>query len=71
MKNIFLNVSKNLCAECSMALRRFIGKMDSVDAINVENGQVVIHFDEGTVGEDFLRNLTHESMSRPGYKIFD
>ncbi len=67
MKNISLNVSKDLCAECSMALRRFIGKMDGVDAINVENGQVVIHFDEGTVDEDLLRNLTHESMSRPGY----
>ena len=71
MKNIALNVSKDICAECSMALRRFIGKMDGVDSIDVGDGQVIINFDEDTMDEDFLRKLTNESMEKLGYKIHD
>ena len=71
MKNISLNVSKDRCAECSMALRRFTGKMDAVDIINVDYGQVVIHLDEKVVDEDYFRNLTHESLSKMGYTVFD
>jgi copper chaperone CopZ len=69
MKRIALNVSKDICAECSMALRRFIGKMDGVDSIDVGDGQVIVKFDEATMDEDFLRKLTNESMEKLGYKI--
>lgn len=71
MKNISLNVSKDICAECSMALRRFIGKMDGIDSIDVGEGQVIINFDEDKMKEDFLRKLTNESMEKLGYKIHD
>lgn len=71
MKHISLNVSKNICTECSMALRRFIGKMDGVDSIDVGDGQVIINFDEATMDENFLRKLTNESMEKLGYKVQD
>ncbi len=71
MKNISLNVSKDICAQCSMALRRFIGKMDGIDSIDVGEGQVIINFDEDKMKEDFLRKLTNESMEKLGYKIHD
>ncbi|GBD99214.1 hypothetical protein BMS3Abin07_01248 [bacterium BMS3Abin07] len=71
MKNISLNVSKDFCAECSMALRRFIGKMDGVDSIGVEDGRVVINFDEGKMEEEFLRRITNDSLVKLGYKVPD
>ncbi len=71
MKNISLNVSKDICAECSIARRRFIGKMDGIDSIDVGEGQVIINFDEDKMKKDFLRKLTNESMEKLGYKIHD
>lgn len=38
MKKIFLNVQKEFCEECSLALRRFISKMPGVESIDVESG---------------------------------
>lgn len=69
MKNLYLDISTDICAECSMALRRFIGKLNGVDSIGVENGKVVIHFDEGKMKEDFLLKITNESLEKLGYKI--
>jgi hypothetical protein len=71
MKNISLNVSKDICAEYSMARRRFIGKIDGIDSIDVGEGQVIINFDEDKMKEDFLQKLTNESMEKLGYKIHD
>ncbi len=40
MSKIVLNVPKELCAECSLALRRFVGGKEGVDSIDVENGKI-------------------------------
>jgi hypothetical protein len=44
MKKISFNMSKDVCDDCSLALRRFIGNMKGVESINVEEGKVVIDF---------------------------
>ncbi len=69
MKKISLNVQKEFCDECSLALRRFIGKMDGVDSIDVENGKIVINFDDSKVtGKDILK-ISRESIEKLGYKM--
>jgi copper chaperone CopZ len=69
MKQVSLNVQKEFCDECSLALRRFIGKMDGVDSINVENGRIVVSFDDSRVaGEDIIK-ISKESIEKLGYKI--
>lgn len=66
-----MNVQKEFCDECSLALRRFIGKMDGVNSIDVANGTIVIAFDDGKItGEDVLR-LSKESIEKLGYKILE
>ncbi len=67
MEHISLNVSKDLCAGCSMALRRFIGKMDGVEEIGVGDGWVEVTFDEHRIEEGFLRKITNESLDKLGY----
>jgi len=71
MKKLAYSVDKSLCAECSMALRRFMGKMDGVDSIDVEGEQVVINFDEDRVKEDFLKKIASDSLSKLGYRFHD
>lgn len=69
MGRITLGVQKEFCAECTLALRRFIGKMEGVDSIDVESGKIVIDFNDLKVtGEDILR-ITKDSIDKLGYKI--
>ena len=69
MKKVSLNVQKEFCDECSLALRRFIGKMDGVSSIDVENGRIVIAFDDGKIMEEDILKISRESIEKLGYRI--
>jgi copper chaperone CopZ len=69
MKKISLNVQTEFCSECSLALRRFIGKMNGVESIDVGSGGIEINFDEAKVQEEDLRRISKESVEKLGYKI--
>ncbi len=69
MKKVSLSVQKEFCDECSLALRRFIGKMKGVDSIDVESGKIVISFDDSKVMEDDIVRISKESIEKLGYKM--
>ena len=69
MKKAYLNVQKEFCDECSLALMHFIGKIKGVDSITSENGKVALTFDESEITEEFLLKLTRENIEKLGYKI--
>jgi copper chaperone CopZ len=71
MSKVILNVEKHLCAECSLALRRFIGNMDGVQSIDVENGKIAIDFDPATIAEEKVRTIAKDSTEKLGYKLLD
>jgi copper chaperone CopZ len=64
MEKFTLNVEKMFCEECSLALRRFIGHMDRVESIDVEEGKVAITFDEAKITEEDLSRITKESIEK-------
>jgi copper chaperone CopZ len=69
MKVALFNVDTTLCAECSLALRRFIGGMDGVESIDVERGGIAVRFDEAEIDEDKLRKIATNSIERLGYRV--
>ncbi len=69
MKVALFNVENNLCAECSLALRRFIGRMDGVESIDVERGKIAVRFDETEIDEEKLSKITKDSIERLGYRV--
>ncbi len=69
MKVALFNVSNNLCAECALALRRFVGGMDGVESIDVEHGQIAVAFDETTIDEEKLAKITRDSIDKLGYRV--
>ncbi len=69
MKTALFQVDRRLCAECSMALRRFIGGMDGVESISVESGNIAVRFDEAKVGEEKVSKITRDSIERLGYRL--
>ncbi|NJD55851.1 MAG: heavy-metal-associated domain-containing protein [Nitrospirae bacterium] len=71
MKKVSFGVEKHFCAECSLALSRFIGKMDGVESIDVENGLIAISFDDAKIPEETLSRITKDSIEKLGYKLTD
>jgi predicted metal-binding protein len=71
MKKTYLNVQKEFCGECSLALMHFIGKMKGVDSITAEDGKVAITFDDSEIPEESLLKLTRETIEKMGYKIVE
>lgn len=69
MKVALFNVSNNLCGECSLALRRFVGGMDGVESIDVEHGKVAVRFDEKIIKEERITTITKDSIEKLGYRI--
>ncbi|MDI6729532.1 MAG: hypothetical protein QMD44_11500 [Thermodesulfovibrionales bacterium] len=69
MGKVSINVQKEFCEECSLALRRFIGKMDGVNSIDTESGSIVIDFDNARIMEKDILKITKESIEKLGYKI--
>ncbi len=69
VKVALFDIEKSLCADCSMALRRFIGGLDGVGSIDVENGRIAVRFDEATIDEEQLKKITKDSIERLGYRV--
>jgi copper chaperone CopZ len=69
MKVALFAVSNNLCAECSLALRRFIGNIDGVESIEVEHGKIAVKFDETAIDEEKLTRITKDSIDKLWYRI--
>jgi len=71
MSKVSLNVQRQFCEECSLALRRFIGRMNGVESIAVQNGKIEIGFDSSKISEDTLRKLSKDSIEKLGYTLVD
>ncbi len=71
MEKLSLNVQKEFCESCSLALRRFIGKMDGVESIDVNEGKIEINFDSSKIAGTDLFKISKDSMEKLGYKILD
>ena len=69
MGKAYFKVQKQFCGECSLALRRFIGGLDGVAAVNVENGAVAVDFDERKITEERVQRLTRDSIEKLGYRV--
>lgn len=71
MDKISFNLEKEFCAECSLALRRFIGGMEGVESIDAESGEIRINFESSKISAEDLARITRENIEKLGYKILD
>ena len=69
MKKSLIHVQKEFCAECSLAISRFMRNMEGVESVEAEEGMVAITFDETKTDEDRLRKIVRENIEKLGYRI--
>ena len=69
MSRVLFRVQRQFCGECSSALRRFLGGLDGVNAVDVESGAVAVDFDEKKIPEEQVQKLARESIEKLGYRV--
>jgi hypothetical protein len=69
MKVALFNTDSTLGAECTLALRRFIGGMDGVESIDTGQGKIVVRSDETAIDGKKLSKITKDSIERLGYRV--
>jgi hypothetical protein len=69
MKKVHLNVQKEFCGECSLALMHFMGNMEGVESVVAENGKVVIIYDDSKVSGENIEKIARDSVGTMGYKM--
>lgn len=71
MKKMTFKVEERLCEECSMALRRFIGNMDGVESVDVEDGKIAVQYDAAKMREEHLSEIATDSLEKLGHRIIE
>jgi copper chaperone CopZ len=69
MKKTFIHVQKEFCAECSLALTRFMQNMEGIESVEAEEGTVAVTFDETKIGEDRVEQLVRDNIEKLGYHL--
>jgi copper chaperone CopZ len=69
MRKLLLKVKDQVCDECALALRRFIGNMDGVESIAVEEKKIAVVFDDAKIPEEEMIKLTGDSLDKLGHKL--
>ena len=68
MRKLLFSVEDKVCDECALALRRFIGHMEGIASVDVEDRKIAIVFDNAKMAEEKLLKLTTESLEKLGHK---
>ena len=70
MKKILIQVQKEFCAECSLAIMRFMQNMEGIESVTAEDGRVSIAFDENRVTEERVEQIARENIEKLGYRVY-
>jgi len=69
MRKIFINVQKEFCAECSLAITRFMQNMEGIESVEPEEGKISITFDESMIEEERVLKIARENIEKLGYRV--
>lgn len=69
MRRLLFKVDDRVCDECALALRRFIGHMEGIESIAVEDRKIVIGFDNAKMTDEELIRITADSLEKLGHKL--
>ena len=71
MEKRLFKVEDQFCDECALALRRFIGHLDGVESIDVENRMIAVSFDPAKMSGERLDSIAKDSLEKLGHRLTD
>ncbi len=67
-KRLF-KIEDRFCDDCALALRRFIGHLEGIKSIDVENKLIAVSFNPAKMPEERLDRIMKDSLEKLGYKL--
>ena len=67
MEKKLFKVEAQFCDECALALRRFIGHLDGVEAVEVENKMIAVSFNPSKMPGEKLDRIAKDSLEKLGH----
>ncbi len=64
-------VDGQFCDECALALKRFIGHMDGVESIDVENKMIAVAYNPAKMPGERLDEIARDSLEKLGHKLIE
>lgn len=71
MEKRLFKIEDRFCDECALALRRFIGHLEGVESIDVENRLIAVSFNPAKMPKEKLDRITKDSLEKLGYKLIE
>ena len=71
MEKKLFKIEDRFCDECALALRRFIGHLEGVESIDVENRLIAVSFNPAKMPKEKLDRITKDSLEKLGYKLIE
>ena len=62
-------MSSIICAECSLALKRFIGSIKGVRAVVVVDRNIIVGFDGAEITKNEVTGIAKNCIEKLGYKL--
>lgn len=69
MAKIYFNVDGMYCIECSQALKKFIGGLKGINAVEAEGGRIMVDYDDRLIDESSVKKIVTDSVERLGYRL--
>jgi copper chaperone CopZ len=71
VQKLLFKVEEQFCDECALALRRFIGHLEGIQSIDVEEKKIAVVFDAAKMTEEELSRITRDSLEKLGHKLIE
>jgi copper chaperone CopZ len=71
VQKLLFKVEEQFCDECALALRRFIGHLEGIQSIDVEEKKIAVVFDAAKMTEEELSRITKDSLEKLGHKLIE
>ncbi len=71
MEKRMFSVEDRFCDECAFALRRFIGHLDGVESVDVENKMIAVTFDPAKMSGERLDTIARDSLEKLGHAVVE
>ncbi len=71
MQKLLFKVEEQFCDECALALRRFIGHLEGIESIDVEEKKIAVIFDAAKMSQEELSRITKDSLEKLGHNLVE
>ena len=71
MEKRSFKVEERFCDECALALRRYLGHLDGIESIDVENKMIAVAFNPAKMPQERLEKIAKDSLEKLGHKLIE